>query len=118
VVHFQVTEGGALWVTADNLVFCRLWMALLVFGLTMAAHMERSVGTIAFFLATHDSLFTLHTLLFYLDLRRGLTEKTKMPNEPMDLTPMPSALLARRLRSSLWCQKQVGAGHRGRSQKI
>ena len=35
-------------------------------------------------------------------------------NEPIDLTPMPSALLARRLRSSLWCQKQVGAGHRGR----
>jgi len=31
---------------------------------------------------------------------------------------MPSALLARRLRSRLWCQKQVGAGHRGRSQKI
>jgi hypothetical protein len=29
----------------------------------------------------------------------------------MHLTPMPSALLARRLRSSLWCQKQVGAGH-------
>jgi len=28
---------------------------------------------------------------------------------------MPSALLARRLRSSLGCQKQVVAGHRGRS---
>ena len=26
---------------------------------------------------------------------------------------MPSALLARRLRSGLWRQKQVGAGHRG-----
>ena len=33
----------------------------------------------------------------------------------MDLTAMPSALLARRLRSRLGCQKQVGAGHRGRS---
>ena len=33
----------------------------------------------------------------------------------MHLTPMPSALLARRLRSRLWCQKQVGAGDRGRS---
>jgi len=30
---------------------------------------------------------------------------------------MPSALLARRLRSRLWCQKQVGIGHRGRSVK-
>jgi len=40
-----------------------------------------------------------------------------MSNGPMDLTPMPSALLARRLRSRLWCQKQVGAGHRGRSAK-
>ena len=35
-------------------------------------------------------------------------------NEPMHLTPMPSALLARRLRSRLGCQKQVGAGDRGR----
>ena len=35
----------------------------------------------------------------------------------MDLTTMPSALLARRLRSSLWCQKQVVAGHRGRSRR-
>jgi len=39
------------------------------------------------------------------------------PNRPMHLTPMPSALLARRLRSRLWCQKQVGAGDRGRSRK-
>jgi len=30
-----------------------------------------------------------------------------------DLTPMPSALFARRLRSRLWCQKQVGASDRG-----
>ena len=35
----------------------------------------------------------------------------------MHLTPMPSALLARRLRSRLWCQKQVGASDRGRSAK-
>jgi len=40
-----------------------------------------------------------------------------MTNEPIDLTTMPLALLARRLRSSLWCQKQVVAGHRGRSLK-
>ena len=33
----------------------------------------------------------------------------------MQLIPMPSALLARRLRSSLWCQKQVGIPDRGRS---
>jgi len=36
------------------------------------------------------------------------------PNGVIDLTTMPSALLARRLRSRLWCQKQVVAGHRGR----
>ena len=30
---------------------------------------------------------------------------------------MPSALLTRRLRSSLWCQKRVGVGHWGRCQK-
>ncbi len=36
----------------------------------------------------------------------------------MHLTPMPSALLARRLRSRLWCQKQVGASDRGRSAKM
>lgn len=35
----------------------------------------------------------------------------------MHLTPMPSALLARRLRSGLCCQKQVGAGDRGRRSK-
>jgi hypothetical protein len=35
----------------------------------------------------------------------------------MHLTPMPSALLARRLRSRLWCQKQVGASDRGRSRE-
>jgi len=44
---------------------------------------------------------------------RAKGDKIK-PNEPMHLTPMPSALLARRLRSSLWCQKQVGASDRGR----
>jgi hypothetical protein len=33
----------------------------------------------------------------------------------MDRITMPAALLARRLRSSLWCQKQVVIGHRGRS---
>jgi len=34
--------------------------------------------------------------------------------KPMDLATTPAALLARRLRISLWCQKQVVAGHRGR----
>jgi len=34
----------------------------------------------------------------------------------MDLTAMPSALLARRLRGRLWCQKQVVIGDRGRSE--
>ena len=38
-----------------------------------------------------------------------------MANEPVDLIPMPAALLACRLRSSLGCQKQVGIGHWGRS---
>jgi hypothetical protein len=32
----------------------------------------------------------------------------------MDRITMPAALLARRLLSSLWCQKQVVIGHRGR----
>jgi len=36
-------------------------------------------------------------------------------NEPVDLIPMPAALLACRLRSRLGCQKQVGIGHWGRS---
>lgn len=40
--------------------------------------------------------------------------KNKKANEPINLTTMPSALLAFRLRSSLGCQKQVVAGHRGR----
>ena len=43
--------------------------------------------------------------------------RTKRPNGPMHLTPMPSALFARRLRSSLWRQKQVVIRHRGRSAK-
>ena len=36
------------------------------------------------------------------------------PNNPLHSTTMPSALLARRLRSSLWCQKRVVASDRGR----
>ena len=52
-----------------------------------------------------------------LRLRPRIMEQIKYANEPMDLTTMPAALLARRLRSSLWCQKQVVAGHRGRSGK-
>jgi hypothetical protein len=39
-------------------------------------------------------------------------------NGPMLLIPMPAALLARRLRSILWRQKQVGIPERGRSPKI
>jgi hypothetical protein len=35
----------------------------------------------------------------------------------MELIPVASPLLARRLRSRLWCQKQAGIPHRGRSQK-
>ena len=42
----------------------------------------------------------------------------KNANRAMDRITMPAALLARRLRSSLGCQKQVVIGHRGRSQKI
>ena len=38
----------------------------------------------------------------------------KNANEPVQLIPMPSALLAFRLRSSLGCQKQVGIPDRGR----
>jgi hypothetical protein len=34
-------------------------------------------------------------------------------NRPMDLTTMPSAHLAFRLRGSLGCEKQVDAGRRG-----
>jgi len=43
--------------------------------------------------------------------------KNKKPNGPVQLIPMPSALLAFRLRSSLGCQKQVGIPDRGRSAK-
>jgi len=43
-----------------------------------------------------------------------ITLKIKMANGPMDRITMPAALLARRLRSSLWCQKQVVIRHRGR----
>ena len=35
-------------------------------------------------------------------------------NEPMELIPVPAALLARRLRSRLWCQKRAGIPHRRR----
>jgi len=45
---------------------------------------------------------------------RACRNKNK-PNRAMQLIPMPSALLARRLRSRLWCQKQVGIPDRGRS---
>jgi len=38
-------------------------------------------------------------------------------NRPMDLTPMPSALLVFRLRSRLWCQKQAAIPDRGHSAK-
>jgi hypothetical protein len=48
-------------------------------------------------------------------IKCGVRENSKRPNRPMHLTPMPSALLARRLRSRLWRQKQVGASDRGRS---
>jgi len=41
----------------------------------------------------------------------------KKPNGPVQLIPMPSALLAFRLQSRLGCQKQVGIPDRGRSQK-
>jgi len=42
-------------------------------------------------------------------------QKQNIANEPVDLIPVPSGLLAFRLRSKLWCQKQVGASDRGRS---
>jgi hypothetical protein len=38
-----------------------------------------------------------------------------MRNEPMELIPVPAALLARRLRRRLCCQKQAGMPHRGGS---
>ena len=41
----------------------------------------------------------------------------KNANERIHLIPMPAALLAFRLRSSLGCQKQVGIGYRGRWRK-
>jgi len=43
-----------------------------------------------------------------------LDHDRKSANRPMDRITMPAALLARRLRGSLWCQKQVVIGHRGR----
>jgi len=42
-------------------------------------------------------------------------QEWKSPNRPVQLIPMPSALLAFRLRSRLGCQKQVGIPDRGRS---
>ena len=42
----------------------------------------------------------------------------KIPNGAVEVIPIPSGLLARRLRSSLWCQKQAGIPHRGRSRII
>jgi len=47
-------------------------------------------------------------------LRTQTEMKAKKPNGPMELIPVPAALLARRLRSRLWCQKQAGIAHRGR----
>ena len=44
----------------------------------------------------------------------GNQQNRKYANGPMELIPVPAALLARRLRSKLGCQKQVGAGNRGR----
>jgi len=44
-----------------------------------------------------------------------LDHERKSANRPMDRITTPAALLARRLRSSLWCQKRVVIGHRGRS---
>jgi len=52
-----------------------------------------------------------------LRLRPRIMEQIKNANEPMELIPVPSALLARRLRSRLGCQKQAGIAHRGRSAK-
>jgi hypothetical protein len=31
----------------------------------------------------------------------------------VELIPVPSGLLARRLRGKLWCQKRAGIGHAG-----
>ena len=59
-----------------------------------------------------DFLVLLAIWLFYEQI------EIKHSNEPMDLTTIPAGLLAFRLRSRLGCQKQVVAGHRGRSAKM
>ena len=51
-------------------------------------------------------------------LRGGGKFKTRKANEPMDLIPMPAALLScllLPLRGQESRQKRVGIGHRGRS---
>ena len=51
--------------------------------------------------------------------RVGLSWKNEMSNEPVDLIPVPSGLLAYLLliplRGQEECQKQAGIGHWGRS---
>jgi len=47
-----------------------------------------------------------------------LDHERKSANRPMDRITTPAALLARRLRSSLWCQKRVVIGDGGRSPEI
>jgi len=51
-------------------------------------------------------------------IHAGADHERKSANRAMDRITMPAALLARRLRSSLWCQKQVVIGHRRRSARI
>jgi hypothetical protein len=48
---------------------------------------------------------------------KQLFDKYKKANGAVELIPVPSGLLARRLQSRLWCQKQAGIPHRGRSLK-
>ena len=61
----------------------------------------------------------LHLLMIAdANLLMSIEVQDKKPNGPMQLIPVPSGLLARRLLSRLWCQKQAGIPDRGRSLKI
>ena len=50
-----------------------------------------------------------------MDMVAEVPSKNKMPNEPMDPIPMPSALLSHILLTQDLRQKQVVMRHRGRS---
>jgi hypothetical protein len=66
----------------------------------------------------HPPLRLLPFLLFSSDSHDVTSRKTKNTEQTSPPNPVPSALLAFRLRSRLGCQKQAGCGDWGRSIRI